>query len=123
LYRAVRNRVLNAARHNNYRKKYEADLEVYLKQGHCATDDMIALKELTIRIEREIALLPKKMRIVFEMSRKEYMTREEIAENIKKSPGTVKSHITGALKILRDRGICFICISVMSIILMMNKHY
>jgi RNA polymerase sigma factor (sigma-70 family) len=52
-------------------------------------------------IEKQIAELPPKTRLVFEMSRKTNLSRKEIAEELQISEETVKSHMHGALKALR----------------------
>jgi len=55
------------------------------------------------KFEKELALLPPKMREVFELSRKSYLTHREIAEKMEISDHTVKKQINNALKILRLR--------------------
>jgi RNA polymerase sigma-70 factor (ECF subfamily) len=52
-------------------------------------------------IEKEVAALPAKMRIVFELSRKANLTHREIAGQLDISEETVKKHIHHALKQLR----------------------
>jgi len=55
--------------------------------------------------------LPPKMRTVFELSRKEGLSHKEIAEQLNITEQSVRSHIKGALKILRPR-LGFIILSV-----------
>jgi RNA polymerase sigma-70 factor (ECF subfamily) len=62
---------------------------------------LVREKQLAAIIEREIAALPPKMREVFVLSRKEYLTHKEIAELLGISEQTVSKHVTNALKILR----------------------
>lgn len=45
--------------------------------------------------------MPPRMREVFEMSRKQTMSYEEIAEQLGTSEETVKKQVSGALKVLR----------------------
>ncbi len=72
------------------------------------TDHLVREKQMKAIIEREISKLPKKMRIVFELSRNEHLSHKEIAETLNLSEQTVTDQIKKALKILRTRmGMCF----------------
>jgi len=48
-------------------------------------------------------LLPPKMREIFELSRKEYLSHKEIAEKLGISEQTVSKQVSNALKILRTK--------------------
>jgi len=52
-------------------------------------------------IEKEIQALPSKMRQIFELSRKQYLSYKEIAEQLEISEHTVKSQVSNALRILK----------------------
>ncbi|MNY68052.1 RNA polymerase sigma factor [compost metagenome] len=43
------------------------------------------------------------MRVIFEMSRKEYKTHKEISEQLNISDKTVKKQVSNALHILKDK--------------------
>nr|WP_299381702.1 RNA polymerase sigma-70 factor [Allomuricauda sp.] len=57
--------------------------------------------ELEERINTTVALLPKKCREVFMLSRNEQLTHSEISDRLHISTKTVENHLTKALKILR----------------------
>jgi RNA polymerase sigma-70 factor (ECF subfamily) len=59
-------------------------------------------------IESEISALPPKMREVFELSRKLNYTHREIAIQLNLSEQSVRSHVKGALRILRTKFSTFI---------------
>ena len=67
------------------------------------TDDLINLKTTRKRIDAIIETLPKKCRKVFIMSRYEGLRNEEIAQKLNISKRTVETHISNALKALRDK--------------------
>jgi RNA polymerase sigma-70 factor (ECF subfamily) len=83
--------------------KYINALQGYINQNPDKADSLIREKQLSEIIESEIALLPPKMRVVFELSRKKHLTHRQIAEELGISEETVKSQIKNALKILRVR--------------------
>ena len=101
LYSSIKNRILNFIAHQKVVSKYEDSLDSFLEQGITYTDDQVREKELTRIIEREIKLLPEKMREVFELSRNEELSYKEIAERLNISENTVKKQAQRAIKILR----------------------
>ncbi|WP_316837368.1 RNA polymerase sigma-70 factor [Pedobacter nutrimenti] len=101
LYSAIKNRVLDLIAIKKNRAKYEDSLQNFLICGECLTDQSLREKELRIVIEKEISLLPSKMREIFELSRKEYMSYKQIAEQLNISDKTVKKQINNAIKTLR----------------------
>src|SRR5690606_5387963 len=82
--------------------KYIESLNTYIKNiSDNTTDFLVRHKKLHQVIEEEIANLNPKTRKVFELSRKENLSRKEIAEELGIAEETVKSHIHTALKILK----------------------
>ncbi|MNE49150.1 ECF RNA polymerase sigma factor SigW [compost metagenome] len=103
LYASVRNRTLNQIDHSKVRTKYMDSLQLAIEEGECSTDNLVNEKELTKRIESELANLPEKMRVVFELSRKYDYSYKEIADELSITDHTVKKQMSNALKILRSR--------------------
>jgi len=101
LYVTVRNKVLNYIRKNKINANFIQFLSTKLTEKDFNMVQDIELKELTILIDQEIELLPPRMKQVFEMSRKEFLTHKEIAERLGTSEETVKKQITNSLKLLR----------------------
>ncbi len=103
LYVTARNQVLN------YIRKYRKidDLVNLIAEEMSELDyhtiDGIDERQLIIQIDEEISRLPPKMRLVFEMSRKEFLTHKEIAQRLGTSEETVKKQISNSLKVLRKR--------------------
>ncbi len=101
LYGSIRNRILNFIAHQKVVSKYEESIDTFLERGISYTDEQVREKELSRIIEREIALLPEKMREVFELSRKDELSYKEIAERLNISENAVKKQAQRAIKILR----------------------
>ena len=109
LYQAVRNRVLNCQLKSARAEQYVDSFQQFLNKVYVGTDHRVREKMMYEYIEQEIASLPNKMRIVFEMSRKEGLSHKEIAERLSITEQSVRSHVKGSLKILRLRlGVVFL---------------
>ena len=65
------------------------------------TEDSIYYEELQDAVDKAAALLPKKAKEVFILSRIKHYSNKEIAEELNVSIETVKYHITYALKFMR----------------------
>lgn len=102
LYVSARNKVLNLVQHNKVRSDYLTSLAQFSEEMSNVTIDQIDEKDLAVALEREISKLPDKMRIIFELSRKENLSHKEIAMKLNISDKTVKKQISNALKIIRD---------------------
>ena len=101
LYAAVRNKFLDMIAHERVKSSYQESLKEYLEAGEWVTDKVIREKELEKCFERELELLPAKMREVFELSRKADLSYKEIANQLDVSEHTVRKQISNALKILK----------------------
>lgn len=59
-------------------------------------------KEMVAQIERGVSSLPEKCQIVFRLSREMGLSNKEIAEKLEITVNTVDTHLTKALKLLRQ---------------------
>ncbi|HWV28411.1 MAG TPA: RNA polymerase sigma-70 factor [Dyadobacter sp.] len=103
LYTSVRNRVFDIIAHRKVEERYIASLATFIENGEYVTDQQLLEQELKEVIEKEIALLPPKMREVFELSRKQELSYKEIADQLHISDKTVKKQVHNALHILREK--------------------
>lgn len=101
LRRATLNRVLKRADREKVISLYRERLAAAMEGGHDAIAEQVAKQELETRLAHGLASMPPKMREVFEASRLEGLTHEEIAGKLGISKETVKSQIKNALKVLR----------------------
>jgi RNA polymerase sigma-70 factor (family 1) len=102
LYVAARNKVLNLVQQNKVRSDYLISLGKFSHEMSNVTLEQIDEKDLAQSLEREIAKLPDKMRIIFELSRKENLSHKEIALKLGLSDKTVKKQVSNALKLIRN---------------------
>lgn len=103
LYSAVRNRVLDLIAKKKTEEKYIRSLAQFIAEGENVTDHAIRQKELAVIIEREVALLPDRMKEIFQLSRNENRSYKEIADELNISDKTVKKQVSNALTILRKK--------------------
>jgi RNA polymerase sigma-70 factor (family 1) len=103
LYTATRNRILDQVKHAKVKAKYTTSLKEEMESNVYPPDSLVRQRDLAHQIEQEIQSLPPKMRIIFEMSRKEYKTHKEISEHLNISDKTVKKQVSNALHILKER--------------------
>lgn len=103
MYRSVLNGVLNIVKHDLVKEEYVNSLQYMIDQSTEESDYKIREKDIEKLIEMEIAALPKQMREVFIMRRKEYLSNKEVAEKLNISEQTVETHMKRALKVLRKR--------------------
>ncbi len=101
LYSSVRNRIINIIAHKQVSAKYTESFNRFAATEYSSTDHLLRHNELSGLIDKEVERLPKKMRQVFELSRKTNYTRKQIALELGLSEETVKSHMHHALRILK----------------------
>jgi RNA polymerase sigma-70 factor (ECF subfamily) len=65
-----------------------------------STVEWLDYEQLREDIEKTIAALPEKCRLVFRLSREEGLSGKQIASSLDISPKTVEAHISRALKVL-----------------------
>ncbi|MEC5145343.1 RNA polymerase sigma-70 factor [Chitinophaga sp. 180180018-2] len=103
LYTSVRNRILNIVAHRSVEGKFLSSLPAVDIAAEAVTDHLARERQLAMIIEKEIQSLPPKMRQVFELSRKANLSYKEIAARLELSEQSVRSHVKGALRVLRAR--------------------
>ncbi|RZJ73771.1 MAG: RNA polymerase sigma-70 factor [Flavobacterium sp.] len=103
LYISMRSRILDYFVHQKVQHKYLDFLKTYQSTADEKTDYLIREKELSIYIDKQIQSLPPKMRHIFELSRKENLSNQEIAQKLEISESNVSSQIANTLKIFRTK--------------------
>jgi RNA polymerase sigma-70 factor (family 1) len=113
LYVAVRNRVFKLIEKGKVRNDYLSAIAKYATEISTQTMDELNEKELQLILQREIDLLPPRMREIFEMSRQQNLSHSEIALQLGISDKTVKKQINKVLKILRLKLGCYAATGLM----------
>lgn len=100
LNKAVRFKIMNEYRSMAVRMHYSKTVFSLpnCKNGFSALE----VKELSNKLERVYACLPKKCRLVFWLSRKEGLSQKAISQKLEISQSTVEKHIGKALKIFKE---------------------
>ena len=101
LYTATRNRVIDHIRRNAIREEYSMLLQ-YLGTNEAAdAQQLLAAKELALRVQQALSALTPKVREVYRLSREQQLSIPEIAAQLNVSEQTVKNQLTTALNHLR----------------------
>lgn len=101
LKRAAVNKALNYLR--DQKSQWEDDSALpSLPAREPGPQSRIETKELQALIDRYVEQLPEKCRLVFVLSRFEYLSHGEIAERLDISTKTVENQITKALRFLKE---------------------
>jgi len=103
LYTLTRSKILDMIRHSKVETRYLDSLKQIIQLSDALPDRMYVEKELYDQIENEISKLPEKTRIIFEMSRKEYKSNQQIAEELSISDKTVRNQISNGIRILKGK--------------------
>lgn len=112
LYTSVRNRVINKIAHKDITSKYYDFKKSSFHYMVSSTDHLVREKQLSEIIEKEISVLPERMRQVFELSRFQHLSHKEIADRLNIKELTVKKQVNKALRILRIKLDLFIILIV-----------
>ncbi len=109
LFTLTRNHCIDLIRRERLLLQYRTDKKeeyIQLSESFLALSapilDDIFMKEFQSEIDNTVGSLPEQCRKIFLMSRKEGLKNREICEILQLSPKTVESHITKALKSIRD---------------------
>ena len=116
LYTAIRYKVFDWLDKNKSHSNYLQSLEDFSLKGDYVTDDYIREKEFASLIEKEVSLLPPKMRLIFELSRQQHLSQKQIAEILHLSDKTVKKQMSNALKVLRLKLTSFLLLATILLI-------
>ncbi len=102
IYTIARNKALNHLRKAAYDVKLLAELSRFAPQQHNNTDDRISLKDYEQLLKNAVNTLSGQRRQVYQLSRVEGLSHEQIAQRMHLSKKTVKNHLVAALKLIRQ---------------------
>lgn len=99
---ALKYKIFNCYRAQQMHHKYVEAMVKETFTNHHSPHETLQGKELKEKIEAVTALMPKKCKEVFLLSRFEYLPHQTIAARLGITISTVKKHLTKALHILRS---------------------
>lgn len=103
LYRVTMNKVIDNIDRTRRHESFYNELAKRYETGVNTTESVVFEKELVRSFEEGLTHIPRKARQVFELSRNNDMTHQQISEELSISRETVKSQLKVALKILKGR--------------------
>lgn len=96
------NHVLNHLKKVAREKSLQDELFNYLSLIRNSAEDRLLEKELLKTYEEAIAQLPPQKKIIYQLSRNEELSHDEIAKKLNISKNTVKNHMVEATKFIRN---------------------
>lgn len=122
LYTAIRNSILNHIRKKKVNHDFIDLIAEQMDENDNATVEGIDERELISLINAEIEQLPPKMKYIFELSRKEFLSNKEIAAQLDMTEDAVKKQISRAIQTLRQKLGNYAGISLLLLSLLHQKH-
>lgn len=102
LFQSIRNKVYEQYRKEQTRKRYEEEYVSNDLEQEDMTEKQLDDYEISCLVWNAVDQLPEKCREIFQLSRDEGLTYNEIAEHLKVSPKTVENQMGIAFKKLRE---------------------
>ena len=103
LFAIVRNKLLDKIRKQYVREDYVQKILQSSSESDFSTQQTILTNDLNNHIHRVVDVLPEKCREVFQLSRFEQLSVDQIAQKLQISPQTVKNQLSKALQVVRFR--------------------
>jgi RNA polymerase sigma-70 factor (family 1) len=101
LYVTLKNKIYNHYRKNVTHQLYAAYIQYAATELENTTQNTIETQELERLLNNEIERLPQQCKLVFKLSRKNYLSNKEIALQLNISENTVEQHMRRALRQLK----------------------
>jgi len=98
---SLKNLIIDYVRRNIREESYLDHLKAYFDQSYGTVTETYEYSELSDMVYTLLARLPEKTRQVFELSRFEYYTIPEIAQQLNLSEKAIEYHLTKSLRFLR----------------------
>jgi RNA polymerase sigma-70 factor (family 1) len=104
LFSAIKYRIINHLKVQKTKAGYELFCRLSAAQADAdtATEDTLALHDLSSALLASMQQLPEKSRQIFELSRLEHYSVSEISVRVNLSEKSVEYHLTKSLKLLRS---------------------
>lgn len=122
LYVMTRNSVINYIRKNRINDDFIHILAEAMPQTDERLMKQIDDRDLINLIDQEISQLPPRMKQVFEMSRKEFLSNKEIAAILGTTEETIKKQISNSLKIIKVKLDKYAGASIVLMEIMRHRH-
>jgi len=101
LFAVIRHKIIDKIRKNKTREEYASALQSLVTFFQPASDKQLEAKELQQTIQNSLGQLPARVKEIYQLSREDGLSNQEIAEKLNLSGQTVKNQLAIALKHLR----------------------
>jgi RNA polymerase sigma-70 factor (ECF subfamily) len=108
LFAGIKNRCLDFQKHRKVTEKYKSFILFAADNEDNSFDHYFAESELRHAMEKSLSHLPPRCREIFEMSRLNGLSNQEISDQLGISKRTVELQISNSLKILRKELVEFL---------------
>jgi len=103
IYVIARNKALNHLRKAAHDLKVLNELRAFIPDEYNNTEDRVAVKDYELLLSNAVNTLSPQRKQVYELSRVEGLSHDEIAEAMQLSKKTVKNHLSEALRLIRQQ--------------------
>jgi RNA polymerase sigma-70 factor (family 1) len=117
LFNALRYKIIDHIKRSKKKEDYMHEMLISYMGMNNDTENQLYFSNLHESYEAALQTLPPKCREVFQMSRNDHKSIEEISKELNISSQTVKNQISRALKILRTNLKDFVALSLLAIML------
>jgi RNA polymerase sigma-70 factor (ECF subfamily) len=103
IFTALKYKIFRLIDSKSIRRKYIGRMGDEEPASENTTEQLLDFNELYDLIEQRIENLPEKCKLIFRMSRDEYLSAEEISKKLNISSNTVQNQITKAKKVIKNQ--------------------
>jgi len=103
LYKSVLNKILNIWKHKRVIRHHVLSLSLEVDVDSEETDFLIREKDIAALVEKEIAAMPPRMREIYELKYRQYMSVKQIANDLNISENTVATQLQRASAHLKNK--------------------
>jgi len=103
LYKSVLNRILNVWKHKRVIRDHLLSQPLEIDVDSVETDFLIREKDIVALVEKEIAAMPPRMREIYELKFRKYMSVKQIANDLNISENTVATQLQRAAGHLKSK--------------------
>lgn len=101
LYVILKNKIINQYRQDLLKQRYSDYITHHVPSNELSPLVYVETRELELQLRQAIEQLPPQCRMVFKLSREQYLSDKEIAAAMDISVNTVEQHKRKALRLLR----------------------
>ena len=102
LYKITEHMAFNFLKKLARDKKLKEKVAAFFQDSHNQTEDTVIYHDYENLLQKAITSMPPQRKLIFEMSRKECLTHEEIAGQLNISRHTVRNQIIAAVQTIRQ---------------------